>query len=181
MTSFLRCLLAAAIATITVTATAITIDGPSTIVQGLPDQYFVTLLIVSGLLLMLAELKITSYGVLGIGGVACMIGACAILVHTGQRLFGIPPSMVIPVLMAFTVIELGLVIVSVRSSKGQPSTGMDSFIGQVAEVSRALSPEGKVFYNGAHWDAISSAPVAAGGKVIIVSADRMRLTVSPVD
>lgn len=162
-------------------AHAIRIEGPSTFVQGLPDQYFVTLLIVSGMLLMLAELKITSYGVLGIGGVACMVGACAILMRTGQSLFGVPPVMIIPVLVAITVIELMLVVVSIRSTKGYPSTGMDSFIGQIAEVSRPLSPEGKVFFNGTYWDAVSSGPVAAGAKVRILAANRMKLTVAPMD
>jgi membrane-bound serine protease (ClpP class) len=162
-------------------APAVTIDGPSTFVHGLPDQYFVTLLIVSGMLLMLAELKITSYGVLGIGGVACMIGACAILMRTGQTLFGIPPAMVIPVLVALTVIEAMLVVISLRSSKGGPVTGTDSYVGQIAEVSRALSPDGKVFFNGTYWDATSALPVAAGAKVRILAAERMRLTVAPVE
>jgi membrane-bound serine protease (ClpP class) len=162
-------------------AHAITISGPSTIVQGLPDQYFVTLLIVSGILLMLAELKISSYGVLGIGGVACMLGACAILVHTGQSLFGIPPAMIIPVLVAITVIEVMLVIISLRSTKGDPTTGTASYVGQIAEVSRPLSPDGKVFFNGTYWDATSASPVAAGSKVRIVAAERMRLTVAPLD
>lgn len=162
-------------------AHAVQIEGPSTIVAGLPDQYFVILLIVSGLLLMLAEIKVTSYGLLGIGGVACMIGACAILMRTGQDLFGIPPRMIIPVLMALTVVEVLLVVMSLRSSKGDPTTGIDSFIGQVAEVSRALSPEGKVFFNGTYWDAVSAAPVPAGSKVRIVSADQLKLTVAPLD
>src|SRR5262249_50305454 len=125
--------------------------------------------------------KITSYGLLGIGGVACMIGACAILMRTGQELFGFPPQYVIPVLVALTVIEVILVVISIRSGKGGPATGMDSFIGQVAEVSRALSPEGKVFFNGTYWDAVSAAAIPAGSKVRIVAADRMKLTVAPLE
>ncbi|MGI8905413.1 MAG: NfeD family protein [Candidatus Sumerlaeaceae bacterium] len=154
---------------------------PSTFVRGLPDQYFVTLLIVGGLLLMLAEIKVTSYGLLSLGGIACVIAACAILTRTGQTLFGIPPHMIIPVLVALTILEIILVVISVRSGKSEPSTGMDSFSGQVAEVSRALSPEGKVFFNGSYWDAVSTAPVEAGKKVRIVSTDSMRLTVTPIE
>jgi membrane-bound serine protease (ClpP class) len=43
----------------------------------------------------------------------------------------------------------------------------------------ALAPDGKVFVHGEYWDALSSAPVDAGGKVRVVSVDGMRLRVEP--
>ena len=51
---------------------------------------------------------------------------------------------------------------------------------RVAQGGTALDPEGRVFFQGAYWDAISQIPVAKGAKVRIVAADRLKLVVEPL-
>ena len=56
---------------------------------------------------------------------------------------------------------------------------MESLIGQVAEVRKALEPSGMVYVNGELWNAVSeSGQVGYGEKVIVVGQDGLRLRVA---
>ena len=64
--------------------------------------------------------------------------------------------------------------------KEKQVTGYEGFIGQVAEAREPIDPEGRVFFNGSYWDAVSKETIAPGQKVRILAADRLKLIVEPI-
>jgi membrane-bound serine protease (ClpP class) len=147
----------------------------------LPTDYWVAILVVAGFLLMVAEIQIVSYGIMGLAGSACLIAAIFILVRYEQDFFGIPPMYLVPVIVAMMLIFGLLGFLGARTKDQAVAAGAESFVGQQAKVVQDLSPAGKVLFQGTYWDAISSRPVTAGAMVKITASDSMRLTVEPVE
>jgi membrane-bound serine protease (ClpP class) len=148
--------------------------------QMLPTNYAAILLIIAGLGLIIAEIKFQSYGLLTLGGAACLFFGSLALFDQPGPFIGVSLSVIFAV-TASTVVVLGfLVLLVIRVHANRPVMGMSSFVGEIAEVAVPLTPEGKVFYNGAYWDAVSQEPVARGAKVRILAMDRLRLLVEPL-
>jgi membrane-bound serine protease (ClpP class) len=68
----------------------------------------------------------------------------------------------------------------VRAHRRASVTGTTGMIGKTGIARTPLSPNGKVFVHGELWEATSSAEVAAGAKVIVVSIEGLRLYVEPL-
>ncbi|MBX7243981.1 MAG: nodulation protein NfeD [Candidatus Sumerlaeaceae bacterium] len=147
--------------------------------QMLPTNYAALLLIMAGIGLIIAEIKFTSYGLLTVAGVTCLFFGSLSLIEQQKPFIGVSLSVIIPTITTITGLLLVLVFLVIRAQRHKPFLGDKSFIGEIAEVARDLSPTGKVFYNGTYWDAESKIPVTAGSKVRIVSVDRMRFIVEP--
>ncbi len=56
-------------------------------------------------------------------------------------------------------------------------TGVEGHIGERAEVTRALDPEGRVKFRGEVWKARSEEPIEAGETVRVAAVDRLTLVV----
>lgn len=58
----------------------------------------------------------------------------------------------------------------------------DEFVGRLGEAATAISADvpGRVMVGDAEWDAVSSAPIAAGAKVRVVSRKNLTFTVEAV-
>jgi membrane-bound serine protease (ClpP class) len=148
--------------------------------QMLPTNYAAVLLIVAGLGLIIAEIKFTSYGLLTFAGAVCLFFGSLALFDSPGPFMGVSLSVIIPVV--FTVVGLLalLVYLVIRTHAIKPTVGMVSFVGDIAEVATPINPEGKVFYNGSYWNAVSTGPLAPGTKVRIVAMDKLRLLVEPI-
>ncbi len=70
-------------------------------------------------------------------------------------------------------------MVRARANKALMSDG--GLLNKIGEARTALAPSGKVFVHGEYWDAVSSAPVEAGGGVRVVGMDGMKLRVEPAE
>jgi membrane-bound serine protease (ClpP class) len=65
-----------------------------------------------------------------------------------------------------------------RYSKRQKvRTGVEAHVGERAEVTRALDPEGQVKFRGEIWKARSDEPIPAGETVRIMEVDSLTLVV----
>lgn len=147
--------------------------------QMLPTNYAALLLILVGIILIIAEIKFVSYGLLTLGGAVCLFfGSLALFDQPGPFL-GVSPQIVVPVVLSAVALLGLLVILVIRSHHRRPLVGETSFAGQTAEVIQALAPEGKVFFNGTYWNAQSTTPVRRGAKVRIVGIKGLCLLVEP--
>jgi membrane-bound serine protease (ClpP class) len=52
-------------------------------------------------------------------------------------------------------------------------------MGEIGMAHTALAPQGKVFYHGEYWDAVSPVPVEPGVRVRIKGIDGLTLEVEP--
>jgi membrane-bound serine protease (ClpP class) len=148
----------------------------------LPISAIGILLIVLALVMFLLEIKVTSFGMLTIGGVACLMIGSWMLVDGPIPALRVPPAVIVPTTLAISglcVVALRLVV---RAQSAPVGTGVEGLTGEIGTVSSELDPEGKVFVHGELWNAISAAgPVACGRRVRIVSVENLMLTVEPTE
>jgi membrane-bound serine protease (ClpP class) len=145
----------------------------------LPTRFAAVVLILASFALFALEAKFATHGVLAIGGIVTMTLGGLLLVDAPI------PEMRVRLWTALGIsIPLGLITVflmgiALRARRNKIVTGMQGLVGEVGIARTALSPEGKVFVHGELWDAVSSAPLAAGQSVIVRRVDGLQLQVDP--
>jgi membrane-bound serine protease (ClpP class) len=147
----------------------------------LPVNYAGLLLILLGLMLFALEIKVTSYGLLTVGGLISLIFGSMILMDSPAPEFQLSLRTVLPVAVAFASIAVMLVRLGVAAQRRPALTGI---AGMVGEGGRALTPigpaqPGRVAVHGEIWDATAVEPIVEGARVRIVAVDGLRVTVHP--
>jgi len=136
-------------------------------------------LVLVGVLFFFLEVKLASHGVLAIGGAAAVVLG-GILLFPEE--VGAPRG-------EFAVLTAGAVataaILAILSFKAlamkrlPDRTGLGVLVGQVVPARTPIAPSGKVFADGALWEAHSAVPVGAGELVEIVGMEGLTLVVRP--
>ncbi|HEY5724964.1 MAG TPA: nodulation protein NfeD [Methylomirabilota bacterium] len=147
--------------------------------QSLPINWAGLLLILFGVALLIAEIKVVSHGVLTIGGVVAMLLGSMMLFDAPEA-GGLRVSwfVIVPAVAS----TAGLVIVGLsfgmRALYRKPTTGEGGMVGETAVARTPLEPEGQVLVQGELWRAIAqNGPVAVGEKVEVVGVNGLTLTV----
>ena len=153
--------------------------------QVLPINYGGLLLILLGIALLIAELYVTSYGILGIGGgVAIIIGSLLLVDRLDpawwfDRDFGISIWTIVPTLVVIIGFFFFVAFVVLKAMRRRSITGIEGLIGEVCEVTTAIGRQGgKVHVHGEYWFAECAEDVAAGEKVKVVAVKGMVITVA---
>ena len=136
-------------------------------------------LLLVGALFFFLEVKLAAHGVLAIGGAAAVILG-GILLFPEQA--GAPRgefAVLTAGAVATAAILAALSFRALAMKRLPQRTGVGVLVGQVVPARTALVPSGKVFADGALWEAHSSVPVAAGEMVEIVGMDGLALVVKP--
>ncbi len=69
--------------------------------------------------------------------------------------------------------------VSLLAQSRKVTTGNEGMIGQPGVALTDIGTEGTVYAHSEYWNAVSSIPIPKGTRVVVVSVDRMVLTVEP--
>ena len=147
--------------------------------QSLPINWAGLLLILFGIALLVAEIKIVSHGILTIGGVVSMVLGSMMLYDAPETGLRISWLVIIPTVGAMAGLVIAAVSMGLRALYRPASTGAAGMMGQVGVVKRALDPEGQVLIGGELWQAVAEdGPVAAGEMVRVARMDGLRLTVT---
>jgi membrane-bound serine protease (ClpP class) len=147
----------------------------------LPTRFAAVALLIAGFVLFALEAKFGTHGVLGIGGIVCLVIGGLFLVD------GPIPQMRVHLLTALSVgIPVGVIAVFLatlvmKARKVHVTTGTEGMIGEVGVARTQLEPEGKVFVHGELWNATAMAPIAAGSRVRVARVDGLRVVVEPAD
>lgn len=145
--------------------------------QMLPINYAGLLLIAMGILLFLAEVKVTSYGLLTVGGLISLTVGSLMLIRAPQPFTGVSLSFILPVVIATALIVGFLVSLVIKSHSRHASTGKEGLIGKTGFVEKDLDPRGKVFVHGEIWEAESNEPLQKGTAIKVVGVEGMLLKV----
>jgi membrane-bound serine protease (ClpP class) len=139
----------------------------------------IVLLLGLALVLFVAEAHVSS-GVLGALGIAALVGAGLVYRHQGHRL-PIVVIVAVAVLLGVLVFLAGRKVLAAH--RNEPvRTGYEELPGEIGEARSSLSPEGRVFLQGAIWRARlggGEARVAMGDRVRVESVDGLTLVVRP--
>jgi len=143
----------------------------------LPTRFAALALIVVAFVLFALEAKFVSYGVLGGGGILCLIFGALLLVD------GPIPEMRVKLLTALVVsVPLGIIAVFLmalvlRAHKNPVVTGTHAMIGEIGVARTAVDGDGKVFVHGELWNAKAKNAIAEGTRVRVRDVDGMRVVV----
>ena len=148
--------------------------------QTLSVNYAGLLLILLGAILFLLEIKVTSYGLLSIGGVICLTLGSIMLFNTGNTDLQVSWSVMIPAVLVVSSFFIAVALLAVRAHIAKPRTGYQGLIGEIAVAKEALAPEGKVFVHGELWNATSEDIVTAGTRVEVIGVENLLLKVRKI-
>jgi membrane-bound serine protease (ClpP class) len=124
-----------------------------------------------------AEVKVTSYGLLTVGGLVAMILGAMMLVDAPIPEMRVPLTTIVPGALVVAAGAFALVRLVVAAQRRRPITGPAGMIGRQGVATAPLDPEGWVLVAGELWRAWSEAVVAAGERVEVLAVDGLRLRV----
>lgn len=145
----------------------------------LPTRFAALALILAAFAFFALEAKFTSHGVLGIGGVICLVFGGLLLVD------GPIPEMRVHLLTAIAVsVPLGIIAVFlmtlvIRARGLRLANGADAMIGEIGVARTTVGPDGKVFVHGELWNADAKTEIASGTRVRVRAIHGLRVTVEP--
>ena len=148
--------------------------------QTLSVNYAGLLLILLGAILFLLEIKVTSYGLLSIGGVICLTLGSIMLFNTGNTGLRVSWSVLIPAVLVISGFFMAVAFLAVRAHMAKPRTGYQGLIGEIAVAKEPLAPEGKVFVHGELWNATCEDIVPVGTRVEIIGVENLLLKVRKI-
>lgn len=147
----------------------------------LPINYVGLGLIGLGILLMVAEAFLPSFGILGIGGVIAFGLGAVMLVDADIPGYGIPLSLIAGLAVTSALFMFFVVGMALRARKQPVVTGREQLEGAQGVALEAFEYEGWVQLHGEQWQAISSSPVARGQRVKITGRTGLVLSVVPLN
>jgi len=150
----------------------------------LPVNYLGFSLLLIAMALFVAEIFVTSYGALAVGGTVCLVLGGVMLVDSPSGFTQVSWSVVLPVAAATVAIVFTLMTGVVRAYRAKVRTGSEGLIGETARAVDDFIPRddqyaGTVRLHGERWKAISPQPVKADQKCRVSRRDGLTLHVEP--
>jgi membrane-bound serine protease (ClpP class) len=148
--------------------------------QVLPVSYAGVLLILFGLGLLVLEVKVTSYGLLGVGGVLSLLLGSMMLIDSPLPELQIGLRLIIPVTLGIAGILLFLVTLAVNAQRTQPVTGASAMLHELGYALTPIDPggTGSVRTHGEIWTASANERIEAGTQVRVTAVEGLRLRVA---
>lgn len=147
--------------------------------QILPFSWLGLLLMLLGIAMLVAEVFVTSYGLLFAAGVSLFLLG-------GSMIFDMPAvsdldvsfwNVLVPAASGLALFA-GLVIYAVgRAFRRPQASGVGELVGIVGTAVTPLAPEGTVFVRGEHWNARAESPLAQGERVEVTAVRDLTLRV----
>lgn len=146
--------------------------------QVLPVNYVGIMLIILSVILFIMELKVTSFGLLSIGGIISLTLGSVMLFDTEESAMRVSWSVIIPtvaIVSSFFIFALGLVV---RAWMRRPRTGEQGLIGEVGYAVSDVNNVGKVAVHGEYWNARSESHIPKGERVRVIKVEGLYIVVT---
>lgn len=136
-------------------------------------------LVVLGIALLIAELFVPSFGILGVGGFISFVLGSLYLFEAPGGGFEVDRSVIGGAAAAVGAIMLVMATLVARTFTQRSVTGSEGLVGSIGVVREALSPVGQVFVDGESWRArcAGEAPVDTRVRVVEVHGLELRVEV----
>jgi membrane-bound serine protease (ClpP class) len=148
--------------------------------QSLPVNYAGALLVILGVVFLLLEISVTSYGLLALGGLAAMTLGGLLLIKSDAPFMQISLSFLLP-----TVITIGTLVgtgiwMAAKGGRRGPVTGVEAMIGSIGIAKTDLNPRGQIALHGEIWEALSQTPIRQGETAKVTSIEGLTVNVAPI-
>jgi len=148
--------------------------------QTLPISSAGFLLVVLGVILLIAELNVMSYGLLSIGGAASICLGSIMLIDSDDPAMQISKIVLYPILGMTFFISAGSIYLATKSRQLRSLTGMEGLVGEIGVVKLTLNPQGLVLVHGEVWNAESDTLIADGENVVVEAVEGLKIKVRKV-
>jgi membrane-bound serine protease (ClpP class) len=149
--------------------------------QMLPVNYAGVALILLGVILFIAEVKITSYGMLSVAGVISLLLGSIMLIDSPAEFLRISfVNVILPVVLVTAAFFLFALIMIVRAHRRRPTTGREGLVGGLGVAKTELKPEGVVEIRGELWNAEADEAIKAGEKIQVEAIVGMKVKVKKI-
>ncbi len=143
----------------------------------LPVNYAGILLILLGVFLFIAEIKIASYGLLSVGGVVSLALGSIMLFESPVPYLRASLSVIIPTVVVTAAFFIFALTMAIRAQMAKPATGSEGLMGETGVAKTRLDPEGKVFIHGEFWNAYTDGTIEEGEKIRVLKAEGLKVKV----
>ncbi|MBA3753131.1 MAG: nodulation protein NfeD [Nitrospira sp.] len=148
--------------------------------QSLPVNYAGVLFFILGIVMLILEATVTSFGLLAIGGIISMFLGSVMLIKTDAQFLQISWSIILPVVTLAAGLTLFMVGMGMKAMRRPAVTGREEMVGMVGIVKTALSPQGQLAVHGELWEAVSELPLQPGEEAEVTGIEGLRLSVKPL-
>jgi membrane-bound serine protease (ClpP class) len=149
--------------------------------QTLPVNYAGILLIIFGIILFIAEIKIVSHGMLTVAGIICLVLGSLMLFESPIPALRVSLRVMIPTIAIVSLFFVGVISLAVKAQMTKPATGMEGMIGKEGKAITGVHEDGKVFIKGEVWNASSGDAIDEGEPVRVIGVKGLNLTVEKVN
>ena len=152
--------------------------------QALPISFTGVLLILLGVVLLVLEVKVTSFGVLSIGGVTALVLGSLMLFDSSEPWARVSLRVLVPTVAIFAGFFLLCVWLAVRGQRRPVVTGPQALVGETGRVLQAIGGDdapGKVAVHGEIWNAVAATPQAVDTRVRVLSVAGRQVEVTATD
>lgn len=143
----------------------------------LPVNYAGVLLILLGVFLFVAEIKVASYGLLTIGGLVSLTLGSIMLFESPIPALRASLTVIIPTVLFTAAFFFFAVTMAVKAQLTKPATGAEGLVGEIGVAQTRLSPEGKVFIHGEFWNAYTDEAIEEREKIRVLKTEGLTVKV----
>jgi membrane-bound serine protease (ClpP class) len=147
----------------------------------LPTRFAALALLLAAFALFALEAKYSTHGVLGIGGVICMVLGGLFLVDGPIPEMRVHISTALAVSIPIGLIAIFLTTIVLRARRHRVTTGREGMIGEIGVARTAVADDGKVFVHGELWNATARAAIPEGARVRVAEVKGLHLIVEPAE
>jgi membrane-bound serine protease (ClpP class) len=147
--------------------------------QSLPINYAGLLLILFGIALLVAEIKIVSHGILAMGGIVAMAMGSLMLFDAPELGFRLSWWVIGAMVGTTAGLLLCVLAVGLRALRRRPLLGAPGMIGETGIARGRIERDGQVAVHGELWRAVSEeGAIEDGEPVRVVGVDGLTLSVA---
>lgn len=143
----------------------------------LPVNYAGVMLILLGVFLFVAEVKVASYGLLTIGGLISLTLGSIMLFESPIPALRASLYVIIPTVIFTATFFIFAITMALKAQLAKPASGAEGLVGEVGVAQTRLSLEGKVFVHGEIWNAYADEVIEVGEKIRVLKTEGLRVKV----
>lgn len=138
--------------------------------QILPFNYAGLILLFVAMALLISEVYVTSYGLLSLAALACLVFGGLLLFDTPESDLGVSRGTIAAVAVSIGLLSVFIVYLGIKSFKVPVQGGFEGMVGQKGEVISWSQKSGKVFIGGEYWEATGEREFSPGEKIKVIES-----------
>ena len=147
--------------------------------QIMPISYAGLALMLLGIVLMISEAFVPSFGALGLGGMAAFVIGSVMLIDTDLPGYGLSWALIIPVAVVSALFSFFVASLALRARRRPVVTGAEELVGATGITLDDIDPEGWARVHSEQWRVRSTALIPRGSPIRVRARHDLILDVEP--